>query len=105
MREELQSSLTTEDNIVITDPTSVDWNSFSFDRGFNEHVITKEDIYRPYLIAEKFYQNTDLTDIILLLNNVDDVFNLQVGAKLAIPFIEDLEEFIVAQKALNANEN
>jgi hypothetical protein len=101
MREEIQKILTTEDNIDITDPTSVNWNEFPFTNGYNEHTINKSDIYTPYNISYKWYGTTVYEDIILLINQVDDVFSLSPGKKLRIPILQDLKDWILEQKNNN----
>jgi hypothetical protein len=101
MREVMQKTLTTEDTIKVTDPTSVDWNSFTYPNGYNEHTITKKDVYTPYNISNVWYKTTIYEDLILLLNGVDDIFSLSAGQKLRIPILEDLEEFILEQKEKN----
>lgn len=101
MREQIQKTLTVEDNITITDPTSIDWSSFTFPSGYNEHTLDKSDIYTPYNLSFIWYGTTIYEDIILLLNEVDDVFSLSVGKKLRIPILTDLEEWVLEQKNKN----
>ena len=91
---------TTEEDINIYDPASVDWASFSFPNGYYEHTISKTEIVKPYLISQAYYGTIIYEDILFLINKVDDPFCLRVGAELLIPKLEDLENFILEQKKL-----
>jgi hypothetical protein len=101
MRETIQKTLTTENDMDITDPSSVNWGDFPFTNGYNEHTIDKSDIYIPYNISYKWYGTIIYEDIILLINQVDDVFSLSPGKKLKIPELQDLKDWILEQKNKN----
>lgn len=80
---------------TIYNPTTVDWTKFLWAGGFYNHVITKIEIYRPYLISEKYFGgNIYYEDIILLLNKIDNPFDLKSGIKLKIPMKKDIDNFI-----------
>jgi hypothetical protein len=98
MRYDIQSVLTTINDVIVYDPTSVNWNEFVFTNGFFEHMITKAEILKPYLISYSYYGNTDYIDLILLINNVENIFEIPPGSIIKIPKREDLEKFILDKK-------
>ena len=53
---------------------------------------------KPYYISYAYYGTTKYTDIILLLNNIMDIFETVPETILYIPKLEDLKKFIANNK-------
>ena len=99
MREQVYDTLTTIDNdIIVYDPTSVIWTEFDYPNGYNSHTVTIHEVLKPYLISFLYYGTVIYEDILLLLNGIDDIFELRPGVKIKIPQIEDLKTFLNKQK-------
>ena len=95
MREKVQDILDSTDNIIIRDSTSIAWEDFKWTNGYYKHKISKPEIERPYLISQLYYGIVDYWDIILLLNNVEDIFEVVPYSELYIPKLEDIKQFIL----------
>jgi hypothetical protein len=99
MREQIQSTLTTlSDATEISDPCSVDWNQFNITEQTTTYTVTSFDRVKPYYISQLFYGSIEYLDIILLINHVDDPFNMRIGLQLIIPSVNDINSFILSQK-------
>ena len=98
MRYFILEKITTENGIDIFDPTSVNWSKFPFDNNFKVHVLKASDILKPYMISFVYFDTVDYEDIILLINGIENVFDLLPGTEIKIPMIEDLENFILENK-------
>jgi len=94
MRELVYDILQEDSDMTIYDSRSVDWNLFTYNSGFDLYKITKDDIYKSYLISVKYYDTIDYDDIILLLNNIEDIFEVVPGTEIKIPKLVDLKNFI-----------
>jgi hypothetical protein len=101
MRDQIQSVLTTVNTTSITDPTSVDWNSFTAKNEVTKHSVSIFEVQRPYLISDLYYGDIIYTDILMLINRIDNPFKLKEGAELIIPDLEDLQNFVLLQKQKN----
>lgn len=99
MRETILPELTTIEDISVLDPLAIKWSDFSYPNGYFEHNVKKHEVDKPYLISYNYYGTVIYDDIILLINNVEDVFALRPGTVLRIPKIEDLKDFILKQKS------
>lgn len=98
-RHQAMATMYNDEVNTIYNPTTINWGEFLWGSGFYEHVVTKREIYRPYLIAEKYFSgNTSYEDVILLLNNIDNPFDLKSGVKIRIPMKEDIDLFIRENK-------
>jgi hypothetical protein len=95
MREKVQLVLDDTDGNVIRDSTSVLWKEFKWTNGYFKHKISKVEIERPYLISQAYYGTVDYWDIILLLNNVEDIFEIIPLSELYIPKLEDIKQFVL----------
>jgi len=96
MREKVQSILyTSVDGDVIMDASSIDWRMFEWASGFYIHKITKKEIQKPYLIAAAYYGDIAYEDVILLLNNIADPFEMVPESEIYIPKLEDIKKFIL----------
>ena len=98
MREKVQSILDTTDNIIIRDPISVDWSTFKWSNGYYSHKISKIETQKPFLISAAYYGTVEYEDIILLLNNVSDPFEVIPESELKIPKLQDIKAFILLNK-------
>lgn len=95
MRENLYSTIQTEEGVYIYDPMSIDWKSFEWTNGYTKHFISREEIAKPYLISLAYYGSIDYEDIILLLNNIANIFDVVVNSEIKIPKIQDIKTFIL----------
>lgn len=95
MREKVQSILDETDNIVIKDPTSIQWESFPWTNGYYKHYISKTEIERPYMISYTYYGSVEYWDIILILNNIEDIFEVVPYSELYLPKLVDIKQFIL----------
>lgn len=99
MRETIYSTIDTEqDSIVAFDSMSCDFSTFLWENGYYAHKITSFEILKPYLISLAYYGTVIYEDMILLVNNIDDIFNVYPGAELKIPKLDDLKKFILANR-------
>jgi hypothetical protein len=100
MRNSLMSVLLedVEKGITLYDPLSIDFKKFTWPSGYYPHKISKTEIAKPYLISYAYYGTVDYEDIILLLNNIEDPFEMVPGKELRIPKLVDLEAFILKYK-------
>jgi poly-D-alanine transfer protein DltD len=94
MREKCQTILSQLDNNIIRDSTSISWKNFEWNNGYYIHKISKLEIERPYLISWTYYESIEYWDIILLLNNIEDVFEIVPLSEIYIPKLSDLKTFI-----------
>lgn len=97
MRESLYDTIE-ELDVTIYDSRSIKWSTFTFDNGYYKHRITEYEILRPYLISSQYYGNVNYEDIILLINNIQDPFEIVVGTEIKIPKIEDIRSFIALHR-------
>jgi hypothetical protein len=96
MRDKVQSILyTTPEGDVIRDSTSINWKNFQWTNGYYIHKISKREMQRPYLIAASYYGDVEYEDIILLLNNIEDPFEMVPESEIYIPKLEDINQFIL----------
>lgn len=94
LRYSLMDIMDEDDNYTIYDPTTLDISSFNFSSGYYMHTVTQLDRIKPYLISYTYYKTVAYESLILLLNNVDDIFDLPIGTKLKIPKLDDIKTFI-----------
>jgi len=99
MRETVQKVLYKNEDITIRNSRSINWSKFTWKSGYHSHILTEQEIYKPYLIAYKYYGEVEYEDIILLLNNIEHIFDCRPGIKLRIPKINDIDDFLLENKA------
>ena len=95
MRHKLQKLLLENNEYVIRDPLSLNWNLFRWPNGYFRHQLSEGEIYRFELVPNYYWGVTKYCDIILLLNNVPYLFDLFPGAEIWIPKLDDVEQFIL----------
>jgi hypothetical protein len=83
---------------VIYDPMTVDFSKFIFTNGYYNHRLTKNEIMKPYLLSLQYYNSIEYEDIILLINNILDIWEVPVGTQIKIPKLTDLQQFILENK-------
>jgi hypothetical protein len=93
MREQIFSIIQTEPEIIY-DPTSVNFSKFQWTNGYYNHVLTQREIEKPYLISLTYYSTVDYEDIILLVNNIADIWKCAPGTSIKVPKIEDVKSFM-----------
>lgn len=84
--------------VDIYDSTTINWNDFLWSNGYYVHTLTKAEILKPYLLSYQYYGNSIYEDIILLLNEIEDIWNIPVGTEIKIPKIQDLKTFIFSKR-------
>lgn len=87
-----------EKNLTIYDSQSIDWLSFNWSNGYYPHKISSIEIQKPYLISYAYYGTVEYEDVILLLNGIEDPFELIPGKELMIPKVDDLKTFILKNR-------
>jgi len=85
-------------NVEIYDPFSFDTSDFEWREGYQEHIVTQWDLFKPYRISRLFYGTIEYTDIILLLNNVSDPFKLKPGFVIYVPNLNELRQYLLTKK-------
>lgn len=95
MRENLYTQFETEDGVLIFDSTSVDWSKFEWTNGYIKHFISTEEIAKPYLISYYYYGSIIYEDIILLINNIANIFDVVPDSEIKIPTVADIKTFIL----------
>ena len=98
MRYILLKKVVLENGIEIYNPTSVKWTKFEFKQGFKTHILSQVDILKPYMISYAYFGTVDYDDLLLLINGIDDIFELTPGVEIKIPYIQDIQDFILANK-------
>lgn len=84
--------------VTLYNPLDIDWNSFDWSDGFYKHKITKDEIMRPYMLSYSYYGDVVYTQEILLLNNIDDPFNVAIGKEIFIPKLNSLKTFLLKNR-------
>ena len=95
MRENIYKKFQTSDGTWVYDPNSVDFSKFNWDNGYIKHYITPSEIAKPYLISFYYFGSIDYEDIILLVNNIANIFDVAPGMEIKIPNVTDVKNFIL----------
>lgn len=98
MRELVYNVLQDDSNVTIYDSRSLNWSTFKFSSKFKRHTLTKDEILRPYLVSANYYGTIDYEDILLILNNIEDIFDVIAGTEIIIPDKQEIDDFILANK-------
>lgn len=98
MRYKILKKITSKNGINIYNPTSVKWNEFEFTNGYKKHVVSKNEILKPYMISYQYYDTVEYDDLLLSINGIDNIFDFEPGIEIKIPYIEDIEAFILKYK-------
>jgi hypothetical protein len=96
MIEKIYTKLQDDSSYTIYDPSSIKWGDFKWINGFTKHYITKEELLRPYLISYRYYNTVEYENFILLVNNIEDPFEVVSGTLLKIPTLTDVKQFILS---------
>lgn len=95
MRNQFQTILSdTVNNLVIRDPLSIDWASFPWDNGYTTHIISSVEIIKPYKISLAYYSSVDYEDVILLLNKIENIFDVSPEKEIWIPDFTELKKWL-----------
>ncbi len=62
---------------------------------FRTYVVSKSHIARPDLISKMAYDTDMYGDLICKLNGISNPFELNEGMVIAIPYIDDITNFLV----------
>jgi len=95
MISKIYNKLQNDSDYVILDTRSVKWGDFKFTNGFTKHYISQEELLKPYLISFRYYNTAEYEDEILLVNNIQDPYEVVAGSELKIPALDDLKQFIL----------
>ena len=94
----MEASAENSYNSDVYDPTSIDWNSFEWTNGFYPHKITTHEKNKPYLISYAYYGTDKYWDLILLVNKIQDIWEVVVGEEIRVPKMKDITSFILKYK-------
>ena len=94
MLEQIYSVILTDPE-TIYDPMSVDFSKFEWNEGYYNHRLTQVEIEKPYLLSLQYYGSIEFEDIILLVNNIPDIFEVPVGTQVKIPKLNDISNFLL----------
>lgn len=95
MRELIYEKLEDTPDYTIYDARTIDWSTFTFTNGWYTYIVTELDLLKPYMISFAYYNDISYEDIILLVNNIEDPFEMVVGSELKIPKLDDIKSFIL----------
>ena len=95
MREKVYDTLIDSSDYTILDSRSIDWSKFTYTNGWYTYRVTNNDKLKPYMISYAYYGDVAYEDIILLLNNIEDPFEIVIGSELKIPKLSDIKQFIL----------
>ena len=95
MRHKVMNILDETNNIIIYDPTSINWNDFTYPNGYYKHQVSSAELVKPYLIAHAYYGDVDYEDIILILNKIEYAYDIVPETELKLPKKADIDAFIL----------
>ncbi len=98
MRYDFLKQIGGSEGVEIHNLTDTNWTEFKFYNGFIPHTVTDEEIIRPDLISHEHFNTSYYLDIILLINNIKNPFELKIGMMLKIPKYIDIKTFISEYK-------
>ncbi|MDD5651513.1 MAG: hypothetical protein PHF86_14055 [Candidatus Nanoarchaeia archaeon] len=94
MLENIYTTIETDPE-VIYDPMSVNFSKFKFTKGYYNHRLTQKEIEKPYLLSFQYFGIIDYENLILLINNISDIFEVPVGTQIKIPKLQDIQFFLL----------
>lgn len=87
------------DGVAEVDMNSEYFGLFELRNPTTIHTVTSSDKIRPDIISFLKYGSTQYWWIIMMVNNIDDIWNdLEVGDELIIPSMRDIEDFFMRVK-------
>ncbi|MCP4650355.1 MAG: hypothetical protein GY853_09800 [PVC group bacterium] len=95
MRYKVMTILDETDNVILYDPSSINWNDFDFSNGYYKHQVSSAELVKLYLVAYAYYGDVDYEDIILLLNKIEYVWDIVPETELKLPKKDDIDNFIL----------
>lgn len=95
MKENLYKTMYNDVDYTILNPSTVDWSTYKWEMGYTEYEVDEQDILKPYIISVLHYGTVEYEDIILLLNNIPNPFEMRVGLILRIPDLEEFKQFML----------
>ena len=95
MIEKIYTKLQNDSSYMILDTHSIKWGDFKFVNGYIKHYISEQELLKPYLISFGYYSTAEYEDVILLVNNISDPYEVVPGTELKIPDIRDIKQFIL----------
>jgi hypothetical protein len=96
MRHKVMTIMDSNNNVILYNPTSIDWNLFTYPGGYYKHTISATEVIKPYLIAEAYYGEVEYEDVILLLNKIEYIWDVVPETEIKLPKKEDIDAFILA---------
>ena len=98
LMDKLEESSENIHDVNIFDPTSVDWNTFKYTSGYYPHKITSFEIMKPYLISYAYYGTVNYEDAILLVNKIENIWDVVPGTEIRVPKLQDIRTFVLENK-------
>ena len=84
--------------VFVYDPFSLNLSDFKWQNGFQKYVVQEKDVYKFYRVSESFYGTAEYEDIILLINNIEDPFDLTPGAVIFLPDLTELKSYLLTKQ-------
>ena len=95
MNPKIYNKLVNTSTDIILDSRSLKWRDFQFTNGYTKHYITESELLKPYLISYAYYDTPEYEDEILLINNIQDPYEVVPGTEIKIPKVQDIRQFIL----------
>ena len=95
MRSQAQNLILDNNEYQIRNPLSVNWKLFRWSNGYFKHYLTHNEIYRFELVPKYYWGTARYWDIILLLNDIPNIFDLYPGTEIWVPKLQDVEKFLL----------
>lgn len=92
----LESNNPVEVNVY--DPLSLDFSDFPWKNGWEEYRVQDADIRKFYRVSQMYYGTPEYEDILLLINNIADPFELIPGTIVFIPEFNELKSYLLKKR-------
>ncbi|MFW6225383.1 MAG: hypothetical protein ACOC3V_00325 [bacterium] len=95
-RYDLANTASQKSNVTKTyykDIYSIPTRKFQYNETSESHTLNQGDLYRQDIMIHSYYDVAELDDIVLWLNNIGYLQNEEVGKKITIPALSDMENF------------
>lgn len=82
-----------DDGSIYFDSFTLPTNDFVFSSIPVEYTLTQTDILRPDIFISNYYGSSDLYDIVIDINCIEDIKTMNPGDIIYLPSRVDLENF------------
>lgn len=93
-RYEAYTFLEQSEDVDIYDPFSVNWSTFEFPAGTVRESFLAEDLEHPDNVGIRNGVPSIYWDVLLLINGIEDPFEIQVGQAVLVPPLDSIVDFI-----------